>query len=547
MSTPILLHLHGLLRIERDGAPVAGLSRRGQGLVAYLACQPGMRAERGFIADLLWSDRAEEQARASLRQELSVLRRHLPGIVGANRQHVWLDSDRVTLAPGQGELLQGFDLPSEGFEDWLRAARQRGADVPSAPEVTSTITARDRPMLAVLPFDELGAAQDDMFADGVVEEITGALSRVHDFHVIARQSAFALPGGPVSATQAASVLGADYVVEGSVRRAGERVRISVQLVAGEDGRTLWTERFDDRLDDLFDLQDRIAQKVAGQLSPSLRAAEIARARSHAPEDRSVYELYLTALPKFWISTKPAIEEAIALLDTALARDADYVPALAFKAWAHASLAAYMWSTTPEAEFDRALTLANHAAALAGDHAPSLVAVSGAYAFCAEDAALGRDFALRALAIDPNNAWGWMRLGWARFYEGDLDGVLTAIDRAESLSPLDPFRFNMMLARAAAMRERGAITEAIALTREAMRAKPDLTWARRTLIGTLLAGGLDDEAAEEMKRLMADHPDVTPEMFLQASPRALRQGSHGQVYLDRFQSLGMSALRFGPKG
>ena len=275
----LVIHLRGPLRIATgDGRPLAGLTRRGQAMLVCLALQPGMRAERGYLAELLWSDRSEEQSRASLRQELSVLKRAVPeAILAADRQAVWLDAGAVQVDEGgAGDLLEGFDLASEGFEDWLRQARAgRAAD---APAETSAAARGERPTLAVLPFEEFGAAARDMFADGVVDEITSALSRCKEFRVIARQSAFALGDPGLSVPEAAARLKADYIVEGSVRRAGERLRISVQLVRGHDGHTLWTARFDDRLDDLFDLLDRIAAQVAGQILPNLRAAEIARAR-----------------------------------------------------------------------------------------------------------------------------------------------------------------------------------------------------------------------------------------------------------------------------
>ena len=521
---------------QSAGIEIAGLSRRAQGLLAYLACQPGMRAERGLMADLLWSDRSEDQARASLRQELAVLRKALPeGTLGANRQHVWLDAPRIAVERDSGGFLLGFDLNSEGFEDWLRDQRSRADAAPAAPS-QHPAAGRSQPTLAVLPFAQLDASDGDMFADGVVEEITGALSRVHEFHVIARQSSFTLPHR-LPVPEAAARLGADYIVEGSVRRAGDRVRIAVQLVNGPDGRTLWSERFDDRLDDLFDLQDRIAAQVAGQIAPNLRAAEIARARTRPPEDRSAYELYLTALPHFWISSKDGILTAIDLLDAALARDPDLAPALAYKSWATAHLATYMWSAAPDHDHDLAFDLANRAAAVAGDHAPSLVAIAATYAFSAPDPALGLDFVRRALVLDPNNAWGWMRLGWALIYDQDYAGAFDAIDRAERLSPLDPFRFNMILARAVATRESGDAEGAIGLIHSALRLRPDLTWPRRTLIGTLLTAGHDEEARREMKRLLAEHPDITPERFQKSTPRAMWSG--GRDYLERFRRIGLS--------
>ncbi len=261
----LTLYLTGPFRANATtGFAPDNLSGRAQAMLAYLACQPGMRAERGLLADILWADRAGEQARASLRQELAVLRKALPdGVLDANRQMAWLDP-----------ALPKVDTSGSG--DWLREMRQT-----------------DRPSLAVLPFDEIGAASTDMFADGVVEEITGALSRVRDFHVIARQSAFALQDMRITIPEIAAKLGVQYLVEGTVRRSGDKVRITAQLVHGADGRTLWSERFDDRLDDLFDLQDRVAAKIPGQISPNLREAEIRRATAIPPDQQTAYSLSLT--------------------------------------------------------------------------------------------------------------------------------------------------------------------------------------------------------------------------------------------------------------
>ncbi len=402
----LVLHITGPLRITHgDGPDLVGLSRRGQALLAYLALQPGLRAERGGLADLLWSDRSDPQARASLRQELSVLRRALPnGVLDADRQAVWLTQGRVEVRHDAGEVLQGFDLPSEGFEDWLRTTRQSqpGSAPPAVPRPSQTPTDH-RPALAILPFQEIGAAEADMFADGIVEEITGALSRVREFGVIARQSAFALRGQALAVPEIAARLEADYLVEGSVRRAGDRVRIAVQLVRGADGHTLWSDRFDDRLDDLFDLQDRIAAQVAGQVSPNLRAAEIAAARRRPPADRTAYELTLSALPHFWAHRGDENLKAIALLDQALTHAPDYAPALAYNAWCHAHHCCYLWTHDGAADKAQALALADRAAPLAQDDAATLVALSAVAGLAANDFEAARHYVERALARDPNNA------------------------------------------------------------------------------------------------------------------------------------------------
>ena len=527
----LTLHLTGPLRVTgADGAVVEGLGQRARALLAYLACQDGCRAERAALADLLWSDRPEAQARGSLRQELSALRRALPaGVLAADRFAVWLEPGAVEARRDPGApLLQGFDLASERFEDWMRAERMRAEAPAAAP------SRGERPSLAVLPFDEIGAPASDMFADGVVEEITGALGRVHDFHVVARQSAFALRGETLSPSEAAARLGADYLVEGSVRRSGERVRIAVRLVGGGDGRALWSERFDDRLDDLLDLQDRVAARVAGQLSPNLRAAEIRRAGACAGR-RSAYERVLTGLPHFWVHDADANRRALAAFDSALAVEPDYGPALAFKAWALAQAACYIWTADVAGARRAASAAAEAAFPHAEDRPQTLVALSAAAALARNDFAGSEALALRALEIDPSNAWGWMRLGWAATYLGRPEEALDHLDRAEALSPLDPFLFNIEFGRGCALRTMRRLDEAVAAIERGLRAAPAARWAYRMLFGALWLADRHDEAIDAGRRWLAAHPGMSRDALMGGMVRWTHDPAYTDVLL-RFDEL-----------
>ncbi len=502
----LTLHLTGPFRAECDGKSQTALSRRAQGMLAYLACQPGMRAERGELADLLWSDRGEDQARASLRQELSMLRKVLGETLQTNRQVVWLVEGAVDVRLEGGDFLQGFDLPSEAFEDWLRLERMkdRTPALSAGPRETP-----DRAALAVLHFEEMGAAEGDMFAAGIVEEITGALSRVDEFDVIARQSTMALRRERLEAPAIALRLGADYLLEGSVRRANDRVRIATQLVRGSDGHVLWSERFDDRMDDLFDLQDRIAAQVAGQVSPKLRAAEITRAGQRAPSDRTAYETMLTAYPLFWSMRRDETAEAEVLLDRALERSPDYLPAMALRAWVHAHQTTYMWASDPAAERAKALDLATRAAERVADHAPTLVAIGAAYSQASPDPALSETILNRVLRIDPNNAWALIRLGWLRQYAGNVEGALAAFDRAERLSPLDPFAHQITFGRAAAIyRWADDPTEGLAMIEEGLRRHPGIVWPWRMVAAANVRLGRRDAARAAAARLLEALPHVT---------------------------------------
>lgn len=533
-SFDLILHLNGPFRAtDGAGTEIAGLSRRAQALLAYVARQAGHRAERGLLADLLWSDRGEAQARASLRQELSVLRRILPSdVLQADRQMVRLAEGRVDLPAGDGEFLQGFDLASEGFEDWLRQERAATESTPAA----LAAPVRNRPGLAVMAFEELGASEDDMFSDGVVEEITGALSRVQEFHVIARQSAFALRDETLDVPAVSDRLGVDYVVEGSVRRAGERVRIAVQLVRGADGYMLWSERFDDHLDDLFDLQDRIAAQVAGQVSPNLRAAEILRAGTRPPQSRSAYDLTLTALPHFWAHRKEDNVRAIALLDAALDRDPGYGPALAYRAWALAQQPVYMWADDPAAAHREAARAVETAKPQIGDHAPMLVALGASVSLTLGDIPLSRAYIDRALHLDPNNAWGWLRSGWTSIYENRTEAALENFDRAEALSPLDPFRFNVLLGRSVCHRAQGDFDTSIALIHEGILANPGITWAYRMLAGDNLLAGREEAAQEAIAIFRSHYPHVTLSYLRNCWPPAIKL--YQPAYYEGFKRSGL---------
>ena len=632
MPPNLKLRLSGsFAALGADGAKL-DISVRNQALLAFLIEGRRGLATRADIAALIWPDREDVQARASLRQELSGLRRVLPdGVLDTDRTTVSVTLDAIELLPPDDArpFLDGLSLRSEPFEEWLRQARARdpagrigqaldaasqalakdpaqaaseaaralsldpssepairllmsaeaaqanrtaalsayeafqsrladdlgaepeaetrdlakrirsGAPAPASKTDQPPTTSKN-PTLAVLAFDELGAPQDDMFADGVVEEITGALSRIREFDVIARQSAFALRGQGFGHGEVASRLGADYLVEGSVRRSGDRVRIAVQLVSGAEGRTLWSERFDDRMDDLFDLQDRIAAQVAGQIAPSLRLAEIARADSRPPENRTAYELMLTALPHFWSHRKASNSRAIALFDEALKRDPKYVPALAYKAWAACQLPSYMWSENPKADHAQALELADAAAPLAGDHAPTLVAISAAYSMSGNDPERAQHYAERALAIDPNNAWGRMRRAYAFHYKGAQEDALREFDEAERLSPLDPFHFNIHFGRGAAYRQMGDYETAIRELNLGMQENPNVKWGYRVLVGTFALAGMHSEARDAARAFHRHYPDMTLQYMWACMPPSIRdrQSAYAAAFRDVFIEVGI---------
>lgn len=391
------------------------------------------------------------------------------------------------------------------------------------------------PAVVVLPFDEIGA-EDSFFADGIVDEITSALSSVSDITVIARQSAFIFKGRVAEVREVGRELGARYVVTGSIRRAGSRVRISVQLSSAKSGANLWSQRYDDDLDDLFELQDRVASQVAGAISPSIRASEIADARAVAPRDRKAYELYMSAFPHFWKHRREENERAIELLSLAIERDGDNIRAKALRAWAYAQQATYMWNDTPLLSRESAQADAEAAILSVDDHAPSLVAIAAALGMTGLDHERAGQLLDRALSLDPNSAWGWMRLGWNNVYRKDIAAGLSAFDRAEALSPRDPFFFNFQFGRAYAMGLAENYDEAIRLVKLGLTAGPGVTWAYRDLASFCANAGRKEEADDALASLMQSYPGLTIKRVVDSMPPATH--TRHQMFIDGLRQAGV---------
>jgi len=315
----------------------------------------------------------------------------------------------------------------------------------------------------------------------------------------------------------------------------------VQLIDGAGGQTLWSERFDDRLDDIFDLQDRIAAQVAGQISPNLRAAEIARADRRKTGGRTAHELYLTAYPPFWNHDRDGNRTALQQLDRCLAVDPGHGPALALKAWCLAQEVAYMYTDDPDRDRALALSALETAKEHIADHAPSLTAIGAAVSLVTEDIEQANSFIDHALAVDPSNAWAWMRRGWARAYVGNLDEAIAALDHAEKLSPLDPFRFNFLLGKAAAIshwadHSTDGNAEAIALAKEAHRLNPKAKWIYRVLASHNYIGGNIEASAEAARELLKAYPHLTIAYLKKTLPPT--GFSKSPVYFSYLQAAGI---------
>jgi adenylate cyclase len=321
----------------------------------------------------------------------------------------------------------------------VRVYRVRLAEAENTPDSAPIDGARvlplpDKPSIAVLPFANMsGDPEQEYFVDGMVEEIITALSRIRWLFVIARNSSFTYKGQAVDLKQVGRELGVRYVLEGSVRKAGNRVRITGQLIDTATGAHLWADRFDGSLEDVFELQDKVASSVAGVIEPALQAAETARSANRPTSDLTAYDLYLRAYAMV-LSSARQIPEALRLMEQAIARDPRYGPALAWAAFCCFRLLIEDRSENRKADARKGAEFARRGLEVAGDDPGILANAAVALAFFGED--IGAMMALvdRAVALNPNYARGWHISGSVRMWAGQPDIAIEHVDAALRLSP-----------------------------------------------------------------------------------------------------------------
>jgi TolB-like protein len=381
----------------------------------------------------------------------------------------------------------------------------------------------DKPSIAVLPFANIsGDPEQEYFADGMVEEIITALSRIRWLFVIARNSTFTYKGRPVDVKQVGRELGVRYVLEGSVRKAGGRVRITGQLIDAVTGTHLWADRFDGSLEDVFELQDKVASSVAGVIEPALQAAETARSAGRPTDDLTAYDLYLRAYAIFWSSARQ-IPEALRLLEQAIARDPRYGPALAWAAICCNRLLTDGRSEDPAADRLKGADLARRALEVAGDDPGILANAAYALAYYGEDIGAMMAFVDRALMLNPSYARGWHISGLLKLWAGQPDIAIEHADAALRLSP-----------RARVGAPLVTIGRAHFLSRRFVEAEPKLLLAiqedssdptpYRWLAACYAHMGRLDDAREVVARLRAITSAVVPDASF------LRNPEHRELYL-----------------
>ncbi len=412
----------------------------------------------------------------------------------------------------EGKLEVGFedrgDQQLKNISKPVRAfAVRAGAHSPLSDRLSAAPSLPDKPSIAVLPFENMsGDPEQEYFADGMVEEIITALSRFKSFFVIARNSSFTFKGRAVDIKEVGRRLGVRYVLEGSVRKASGKVRITAQLIDATTGIHLWSDRFEGDLENIFELQDQVASGVVGAIDPKLREAEIARVKRKASANYDAYDCFLRASALIHQWNTEGREEALRLFYKAIELDPDYGQAYAF------ATECYCWrkvdglATDPDHERRETERLAREAIRLGRDDGFSLSLAGHSLAMVVGELNEGAALIERALTLNPNLALSWNLGGWVRLWLNQPDAAIDHFARAMRLSPLDVGFHGAETGTAFAHLRARRYEEALLWAEKALRDQPrSADAAQAVALSSALVGDLE-KAKEAIRRLLEIAPN-----------------------------------------
>jgi adenylate cyclase len=394
------------------------------------------------------------------------------------------------------------------------------------------------PSIAVLPFENMsGDPEQAYFADGLADDLIAGLSRVSWLFVLARTSSFAFRGEKVDVRSIGERLGVRYLVEGSVRRAGQRLRLTVQLIEAATGNHLWADRYDGSLEDVFDFQDRIVASLVGTIEPKLLATEIARARRKRPDSLDAFDLFLQAVPKATAMSARSLAEAIELLDRAIGLSPGYARALAYAAHCRAMRAILVCSPDTDRDLCEADELSRRALDIDPVDPIALNVVANIPVILRHDYQTSGDLIDRSLAINPNDAHAWLTRGWISAWAGEIETAMAAFEKAMRLSPLDPQRgaaakFGM----ASALCWDGRPEEALSWVRRALQERPNWAGIHRLLVAALWLSGRHAEAREAARTYLGMVPGLSLRHARKVSP--VRGTPEQERYFDALREAGL---------
>lgn len=470
--------------VTLDGEPIT-LGARAFDVLAYLSANADRVITKEELLDHVWAGVLVEESNLTVQ---------IAGLRNA------LGKDTVKTVPGVGyKFTLGSDAPQT----------TASKDAPPVPTI---------PSVAVLPFANLTGSDDNGYmVDGIVNEITSALARVSSFFVISTTSTFTYRGKAIDLTEVGRDLGVRYILEGSIQKAGDRLRIFTNLVEAKTARMIWHDRFDGSIEDIFDLQDTVAESVAAAIEPKLIWAEAARARSKPTQNLAAYDLCMKAAPLVYRQNSLAhLEEGLALLKQALSLDPDYLQAKALTCYAHTGAFASRW--WPFEKAVAALPLARDVLASNTDDPLALCYVGHYVAYLGQDRDAGLTALKRAQALNPNSGTIAMLLGWVHNYRSESEDAIEQLERAIRISPLHPQIAISKSGIAQALFYKHQLEDAARYYEEAMADFPEFATAQLGLIGCYWKLGELEKSAKMAEWFRQKVPDMSVALFKRTRPQ-----------------------------
>ncbi len=406
------------------------------------------------------------------------------------------------------QMLKNIPAPVRAFSI---AVNGTGTAIPVS--VADALPLPAKPSIAVMPFVNVsGDQKEDYFVDGISEELVNGLARIRWLFVIARNSSFAFKGKFVDSREVGQRLGVRFVLEGSVRRAGDRVRIITQLVDASNGSSLWANRFDRDISDIFELQDEITQRVVTSIEPTIRRVELERIQRKRPEDLNAYDFYLRALGLMFDITAEARAQAYDHAARALAIDPDYAEAHGVAAWCQ--FARSLWEGSfPDKYREAAILHGRSVQRLHSEDASTLAHAAIALAMATRDYEPSLTMIERALSVNPNSAHAFGHGAVINAWAGNRDRAIRYSEQALRLSPFDPLAVMPLAGRAGAHLRSGEYEDALEFARRALNVYPTHTPSFLISIVSLVRLGRQTEAEDQARRLC----DVSPNYRIAPTP------------------------------
>lgn len=454
-------------------------------LLVYLAENRERVVSRDDLIAAVWGGRIVSES--TLASHINAVRKAVGD--SGNEQRV------IRTIPRKGfRFVAGIASPAPHATDLSAPALQPEAAV-AVPALPS------RPSIAVLPFVNLSAdPEQDYLADGVVEDIIAALSQNRWLFVVARNSSFTYKSRVVDVKQVGRELGVRYVLEGSWRKASNRVRITGQLIDATTGAHHWAGRFEGVLDDIFELQDQVTQSVVGAIAPQLERAEIERAAQKPTGSLDAYDYYLRGMARLHQGTRASIDEALPLFHQAIQSDPNFASAHAMAAWCHCWRKVNGWMADRPREMAEGASLARRAIELDRNDAVALTRAGHALGHLGGDLSAGVALLDKALVLNPNLAAAWFLGAFLRLWHGETDEAIEHFTHGMRLSPLDPELYRMQAGMATAHLFLGRYDAAIQWSEKALRDLPSFLMAAAIVAASHALAGRTEDARRAMAHL-----------------------------------------------